>query len=659
MAFMNQNVNYAQGNGNYTGSTPSAQQFNRAQPQVSFGNVDNTQANLNNLLRLVNPHLTDLYNQGRLDYQLCNSFANWINAYIQSGNMYTYLRNNYGNTLASDGQLIQVIDFYINSYMQQQSQSGYRPQPQQPQWGAAARPLFGNPAPMVTPYGQQQAQWGAPAPVPQFIPVNPGIPRQQWGYNDIQPLAAPPAWVPNGARRFQTDVDSIYGSNNPGTKTANYFQGAPIPTASPTREYTSAPQVSRAQPQPTQQQQQQQQYDQATKQLQIMEDYHKLVESVEIEDTSDKVNEKNYPDDPWGNKAHCLEVLRACQLKYLEFVEKTNEAKKAKANLVHHDISLHGEAPVSAKAAIKRVEASSVNYGTADQKFAHHIRYREQKVLSIPYSIGKDCHDKLEAMLADEEKYDVAHLQINGINIAKDMIKQLRKSNPQYQKAITPILLKRWNDYMSVASAIHLPNGNIRVMNVENLDDLFEALSVGSAMKYADFKAKESYTDIVMSALKNSLFAIYEPCGGGNYLRIDVDADREAIMANPDANIVVNYSTPRYQPALGTKVKQEEFDKAVTNKLKQCFVITIETDILYTNLPVPLKCNDTTSFKLKNFDYTKGATNILTTLGTTMPGNWENSITYLMTTADSTTEVLPYVIARTLSNRYLARRVIA
>ena len=117
MAFMNQNVNYAQGNGNYTGSTPRAQQFNRAQPQVSFGNVDNTQANLNNLLRLVNPHLTDLYNQGRLDYQLCNSFANWINAYIQSGNMYTYLRNNYGNTLASDGQLIQVIDFYINSYM--------------------------------------------------------------------------------------------------------------------------------------------------------------------------------------------------------------------------------------------------------------------------------------------------------------------------------------------------------------------------------------------------------------------------------------------------------------------------------------------------------------------------------------------------------------
>jgi len=653
-----------QGSSNYAGQRPTVgagtgqPYYQQQQPQFDARQV--VMGNVNRLTQILNPAIGNLINMGRLNNTIANQFYNWITGGIRSGDVGQYISDHYGFIQADDRQLSQVIDYYLNCFMQQAAasnmQPGYMQQPQFVPQNQFGQPMYNT---MNVPTWQQPQQNSYWQPrQPQFV-------QQQYAQPQYvqQPYGRP-------APRGGTDVDGIYGNRSVASTSANYMNGAPMPNATGNKVYTQQPQVSTVKPQQRPAQKTQQPPLTPSQNERMMNagfpnsdpnGYDKVTIGPDTADITEQVDAEDYPNDDWGNKDKhgFIAVLAAFRVEYQKRIRKRKGEIKRQTITVR-EIGLCSEPAPNVSAAIKRAVNANVNKDK-DDKFAYLIDYKEQVVLDIPYAVGKECHDTMESLLVESDDINPEKIMSNGIAIARDLIKEFKKLSPAYQKAVAPVIIGRFNDYVRVASTVLDPDtGSLMVMGpIDSMDELYAALDFEDA-KFQIWKSCDNYADMIMNALKCSLFAVYTPCSGGNYLRIDNDRERAAMLANPDIGVVVNYGTDRWQDANNTRAISDNVNEKVDKVLKQRFVITVAKRIVYMNIGIPLKNNKDVNFKLHKFDLTDGDHVINAMLADACNDYWANCIPYIITTEDPTTKTLPYMVAKVMTGSgYLARRVIA
>ena len=601
---------------------PNGQGYYQQSQPMDYQTVMNN--NLTRLYQLFGVAAQTLMNAGRLTRQGVDQFFGWFKQLVISGQVSQRIQTLYGsNRMLDDNQLLSLIDNYASSFIQQCSSSRINTaqQPQMVQGLINLAPVSG--------YNNQQGFVPAAAPV--YTPAP----------------AAQPAWIPP-SNEDSNNYDRLYGNQGLNTTATNYLNGAPIPTASATKEYTQAPQVSTVQPQTTVIQTAPV-AEPANQKLPSMDsDRIDVITAVpKCKDITTEVNDNDYPEDEEGNKEDFFSLVRAF---YMEYQKKTAKRRGeiAKAIATAREVVLHNEPPASDEAAIKQAVTENVNHDE-NTKFAYTINFREQKVLDIPYETGKACHEKIESLLVESDTVNPETINGNSMAIARDVITEFKKTSPLYQKAVAPIILKRFNDYMSVASTyVDMKTVGVkRISRIDDIDELYSLLNPGTKDAFTPWKDHQNYDEIITKALMSSVFAVYTPGGGGNYLAVESDKERAVMLANPDIGVFVNYSTIRWQDE---KANMDEVNKQIDDKLKKRFVITVNKRIIYTNLNVPVKEPNKIDFNIHSLDLTDGDHTVLAMLTNDTDRYWTNCSPYIITTTDATTKKLPYVMARTLED---------
>lgn len=654
---------------NYTGITPNTTNqpmYNQpaqqgyaqpmGQPMMQQGYVQQPtqnalQYNVNRFAQLIGDVVAYKWQRCEITQQAANMVSVYLRNNLNNGAYSKRIFDNFGNTMATDNQLRQLIDYCISEWVQQVSSSGVNVA------GMSQQPMYNQPngyynqpvqqgyaqpmgQPMMQPNGYYNPQMGQPNNL--LMPQN-GYYNQPNGYYNPQmgqPMMQQGYGQPMGQSAYNgntqlytsnvantntmyntqrnnsaTSVDNIYGKAS-GAKQSSMYSSAPVQTMTGNQVYTQAPQVStynapkqmppeerRRLLTPTNALRKNPVTTTAntvnTNMVQAVDDkqYIPVTVNPKVVSLTQAEIDELYPKDGYNFREKYFEFVKLMKVEYYHklYVDR-GEHKGIKGDTVNMQIiELREESAPSNTAAIKRVLAA--NKGHNDSKpFAYKIGYNKEVVLDIPYSIGMTNHDNMQRVwseFVDPEDNDSIFkiLDTKPFEVAKALIVHFRKAHPQYQKALEPMIVAMYNNVIDTASVVRNSSGKFNKMTTATtMDDIYNACCLTDDSTYGVFKTLQSYSVVLMNALNSSLFAVYSPLVTHNYLNYSDEKDRATALANPEIGVVVNYVTDRH--LVDAKVDDKPVDEKtlktlVDNELKQHFVLTINKCTIYTNLELP------------------------------------------------------------------------
>lgn len=697
-------------NSNYTGIAPNTvNQPTYTQPtyqpmmqqQVYQPTQNALQTNVNKFRQLIPNVISFKLQRGDLNQNAANMCSQHLYSAANNGMYNQRIWDNFGNTIADDNRLCQLIDYCVAEWVQQATnsgvnvlgvsqpqpwQQGYQPMMQQQQfmqydqWGRpiqqnCGQPMFCQPQPMM----QQQPTWW-----------------QQQQYNgNTQLYGNNTSYTQynNPVRNsFNTD-DSIYG-NKRAVAQSSMYSSAPTQTMTGNPVHTQAPQVSTWK---ANYNNAQQMSDAERKKLitptnampkKPVNNAYNVNHTQEQERqyvpvstnpkvvnlTQEEVN-KLYPKDEYNFREKYFEFVKLMKLEYDKHIYlEGGEHKRIKGEDIDAQIiELKEESAPSNMSAIKRVVSANKGHD-ATKPFIYKIGYNKEVVVDMPYVLASSNHSEVQKVWSEftdpadsDSIYKV--LDTKPFDVAKALITKFRKTHPQYQKAIEPTILDLYNNVINTASVVRSAPGKFIKMNpAESVDDIYNACCLSDDSTYGTVKTLMSYSTILMNALNSSLFAVYNPLMVRNYLNYNDEKDRATALANPDIGVMVSYVTDRHlsdAKSNGKPVDDKKLKNLVDNELKQHFVLLISKCTIYTNLEMPYAKKPTTlSFAPAVMDTKNGLTNIfgLTAFTQTLGNVYAPAnicVPEIILANDRTTEKVPYIVVSTMDDNAFISRVVA
>lgn len=720
---------------NYTGITPNTNNqpmmYNQPAMQPAYNQPQQNplQYNVNRFAQLINDVIAYKWQRCEITQQAANMVSVYLRNNLNNGVYSKRIFDNFGNTMANDNQLRQLIDYCISEWLQQVSSSGINPagMPQQGYGQPMGQPMYNQPNGYYGQQGYGQPAYGQPMGQPMYNQPNGyyGQPNIQQGYGQPaygQPMGQPMYNQPNGyygqpmgngntqlyssnpantntlynaqpRNNSASSLDNIYGKAS-SAKQSSMYSSAPTQTMTGNQVFTQAPQVSTYNAAQQMSQEERRRLltpNNALKKNHVNNTTNRVSANMvqEVDDkqyipvtvnpkvvnlTQEEIDEL-YPKDGYNFREKYFEFVKLMKVEYYrKLYLEGGEHKGVKGDDVNMQvIELREESAPSNVAAIKRVLAA--NKGHDDSKpFAYKIGYNKEVVLDIPYSMGVNNHNTMQRVwseFVDPEDNDSIFkiLDTKPFEVAKALITHFRKTHPQYQKALEPMIVAMYNNVIDTASVVRNTSGKFNKMTTATtMDDIYNACCLTDDSAYGVFKNLQSYSVVLMNALNSSLFAVYSPLVTYNYLNYSDAKDRATALANPEIGVVVDYVTDRHLVDAKVEdkpVDEKELKSLVDKELFKHFVLIINKCTIYTNLELPF-AKKPTKFNLAPgyVDVKNGLTNIFGILAftQTLGGAYAPAnicVPEIVLANDKTTEKVPYVVVSTMDDNALISRVVA
>ena len=708
-------------NSNYTGIAPNTVNqpaynqptYNQPmmQQQAYQPSQNALQINVNKFRQLIPNVVSYKFQRGDLNQNAANMCSQHLYSAANNGVYNQRIWDNFGNTIADDNRLCQLIEYCIAEWVQQATNSGMSVLgvSQQQPWQQGYQP-------MMQQQPMQYDQWGRP------IPQNCGQPmffQQQQPMMQQPMMQQQPTWLQqqqyNGQQyngntqlygnntsytqynnpmrnSFNTD-DSIYG-NKRAVAQSSMYSSAPTQTVTGNQVHTQAPQVStwkanynNAQHMSDAERKKlitptnamsKKQGNNAYNVNHVQEQEKQYIpvstNPKVVNLTQEEIN-KLYPKDEYNFREKYFEFVKLMKLEYDKHIYLAGgEPKGIKGEDIDAQIiELKEESAPSNMSAIKRVVSANKGHD-ATKPFIYKIGYNKEVVVDIPYVLASSNHSEVQKVWSEFTDSDDSAsiykvLDTKPFDVAKAIITKFKKTHPQYQKVIEPTILDLYNNVINTASVVRSAPGKFIKMNpAESVDDIYNACCLADDSTYGTFKTLLSYSTILMNALNNSLFAVYNPLMARNYLNYNHEKDRATALANPDIGVMVSYVTDRHlsdAKSNGKPVDDKKLKNLVDNELKQHFVLLISRCTIYTNLEMPYAKKPTKlSFAPAVMDTKNGLTNIfgLTAFTQTLGSVYAPAnvcVPEIILANDRTTEKVPYIVVSTMDDNAFISRVVA